>query len=818
MAFLASHAVFTPLLTLKMRLLKPLNQVRGVSSTSRTQLLLPLLQWWTKLSAEQARDLSSREALEDEVLDLACVEIVVPNDKEGLGCFLEAFTGPAKTERPSLIRSMFARMRKLWPSMKRETKFEIAQTMLELSQGQVALVAEGDVVSEEATEFLRSVDLSTDILLRFLGSLQDTAKMTTDSPPSKRRRTSSSEHHRGASTTAVPQLRSVLSRITFVLQLVEGSTPAKHPELLQYLFITLSDLQILRSLAGSDLGYLQNLVLGSLLAMMPAYRDNKNLKIDTSIGHGEILVNCIQKSSSPAVQNAALLLVASLAKTAPDLVLHSVMPIFTFMGSSVLRQSDDYSAHVVNQTIREVVPPLIETFRKGMRNVVASAAELLSSFVVAYEHIPSQRKRDLFISLIENLGPSEFLFAILAMFADKYGTTDSNSTFLVDLMNAFAAELQLQALISIVNLVTDVFKPKPSLSTVLLRKKEDGEEDLLKSALKVLAMLPRLLSNRKLRDEMGRLAGKDDMEAAKIRELYAVLLEGILTLADTVKTKKMLYTRCGEALASLLNLLSIGEFIKAVESLLDRPNIGLRNKVLRALDVRVDEESRTEPKSRAALLAFLPQLTAVIRDSNDVAYKHTAILCVDKIAEKYGKKDIEAVAAAASTIASEDCLGQPDRRLRIMALLCLASLMDVLGDAIVPVLPAAISKPLSYLKNSLDGTESDVELHNAAYACISALAEHLPYMISGQYLDQLLGCSNISAEAGLDGESNDNRLRCLELVAKRVDARVLFAALERNWDAAVNAGHSVRSYPSRLMTTTRVLTKKFRQPASICRY
>jgi U3 small nucleolar RNA-associated protein 10 len=49
------------------------------------------------------------------------------------------------------------------------------------------------------------------------------------------------------------------------------------------------------------------------------------------------------------VQNTALLLVAGLAVIAPELVLHSIMPIFTFMASSVLKKDDDYSALVIDQ-------------------------------------------------------------------------------------------------------------------------------------------------------------------------------------------------------------------------------------------------------------------------------------------------------------------------------------------------------------------------------------------------------------------------------------------------------------------------------------
>lgn len=49
------------------------------------------------------------------------------------------------------------------------------------------------------------------------------------------------------------------------------------------------------------------------------------------------------------MQNSALLLIANLASWVPELILHNLMPIFTFIGSTLLRQHDDYSAQVVDK-------------------------------------------------------------------------------------------------------------------------------------------------------------------------------------------------------------------------------------------------------------------------------------------------------------------------------------------------------------------------------------------------------------------------------------------------------------------------------------
>ncbi|KAJ4268649.1 snoRNA-binding rRNA-processing protein utp10 [Fusarium torreyae] len=791
--FLASHIVNTPLILVKNRLLKTVNEVRGVSTTTRTQLLLPVLQWWASLSEDEATKLCSAERLEKSDMDNRFVDVVVPNDTAGLEFFLEFLREPEQREKADLIRAIFARIKKMWSSMKPDVKFMAAEQLLEISQESTVSTDIKSVVSAEAADMLRNVRLTTDILAFFLDSIQTGTKMITEPPPNKRRRTSSSGGDRGLITQVTPELSQALRKVTFVLQLVENSDPVEHPELLDGLFTALSELQHFRTVVGSELGYLQNLILRSLLAMMPAYKANKKLKIDSSGGYGDLLVNCIQKSSSPVVQNAALLLIASLATTAPNLVLHSVMPIFTFMGTSVLRQSDDYSAHVVSQTIKEVIPPLIESLRQGQKSPVAGASDILVSFTTAYEHIPAHRRQGLFVALVETLGPQDFLHALISMLVDRYGSSDALLQFVVELLNHFSIQTQLETLVKLLDLIADLFKPKPGISFVLLGINEDRDnkdkKDLEEIALRQLSAFPSFLANKRLRAQIGGLMENDDMDSSRLRELYATLLENILVLADTVKATKTLHARCGQALSNHLNLLSIGEFIKAVENLLDRPDMGLRQKVLRALEVRVEQESNTDSASRTVLLAFLPQLTAGIRESTDMRYKHTAVTCVDKIAEKYGKKDIEAVVAAATTIAGEHCLGQSEERLRVMALLCLTSLVDVLQDAIVPVLPSAIPQAVKYLDESLKEDARDEELHVASYGFISSLAEHLPYMLS-TYLDRILEVSNKSAEIELDDETKESRVDCLHFLAKQLEAKEIFSALDRNWESARSAGFS----------------------------
>jgi len=95
------------------------------------------------------------------------------------------------------------------------------------------------------------------------------------------------------------------------------------------------------------------------------------------------------------------------------------------------------------QTIDQVVPSLVEAMKKQNRDVLSGSSELLLSFVAAFEHIPWHRRLTLFDSLVNKLGPEDFLFALLAMLADKYAANKIVQDFAVDLIARFNPEIQL---------------------------------------------------------------------------------------------------------------------------------------------------------------------------------------------------------------------------------------------------------------------------------------------------------------------------------------------------------------------------------------
>lgn len=165
--------------------------------------------------------------------------------------------------------------------------------------------------------------------------------------------------------------------------------------------------------------------------------------------------------------------------------------------------------------------------------------------------------------------------------------------------------------------------------------------------------------------------------------------------------------------------------------------------------------------------------------------------CVDRIIEKYGKKDVDRLTGVVEIIASDRCLGADVPRLRVMALLCLATSVEVMGEAVIGLIPKALPKATDHLKSSLDAERVDEALHNTVYSFLGALFLYIPWIVTGQYLDRILTISYESANSDLQEKCNESRTDVLDLVAKRTEPLECFTALLRTWNSAMVEGPKV---------------------------
>ncbi|KAK5201974.1 snoRNA-binding rRNA-processing protein utp10 [Cryomyces antarcticus] len=743
--FLSSHVAHTPLLTVRYRLLSMLNEIGKVGTTARHTILLPAIQQWTSLPANEVARVCATEKVEVVKLDQAYLRAITARDQPGLVYLVSVASGETGV-RPSLLGTVFERLRELWPALKSNEQQPLAKHLLGLSLS-TSSEAGSQSRASEAIGTLRELQLSTEVLISIIDSLPDALTTQEQPPAAKRRRTSKAE-------------------------MVKFNT--KDTE---------------------ELMYLQGLVLGGLSSIVNGLKDAGAHKIDRSVIRADLIVDCVRSTPNPQIHNSALLLISGLASYAPDLVLHSVMPIFTFMGNTLLRQSDEYSAHVIDQTITRVIPPLVESLRRKNQDVVAGAAELLLSFTTSFEHIPPHRRLRLFSHLVTTLGPEESLFAVMAMLVERYHSTEKLvgspvGYFIADLMALFEPHTNLTAASKFVDVIIDSLQPKRALSEKILSVNESSPSHIETTAVNLLETLSELLKNPQFSRKLATALQQDEATATSLRETFCDLWGKIIRLShDTVGHDQLQFVSAN-ATSVLLELLPTADFVECAVILLENRDDKLRRDILKSIEIRVSLEKHGDARSRRVLLDFLPRITDIIQSTSDVPLKYTALACIDQISDKYGKKDSDAIASAARVVADLQALGSDNDPIRVMSLLCLISAVEVLRDEFIPLLPQVLTTALHYIDLSTRKDSSNEKLHNAAFALVGSVLEHIPYMFSGKYLDTILRLSHKSANAGLSEEANDNRAHVYQLAAKQLDAKECFAAIKRNWDGATKQGYA----------------------------
>lgn len=781
--FFATHAVSTSAVSLQISLLKMLSKVGKSGMLARKDILLPFAKEWIQQSTQDVLKFCGQNGVQVNDLTTAVLSVVTHRTAEEIMFLKDIASGKSQTRR-EVQNATFNRIRQIFPYLKAE-QYGMASLLLDIALQE----RNQDALSSSALDTLRILVLPADVLLTIVEELPSANSLQDHPPASKKQRTSRSDSIRHSDVDPA-KLQSAVRKITLVLELVESSKPENHPQLLRGLFQLLNELHHFKNATGSDLVYLHQTLLGVLLSIVDAMSKSPQEvlkeRVDQSAIRTDLIVECLRTAKSTQIHNIALLVVSKLATWQPEIVLHSVMPLFTFMSSTVLRQADDYSAHVADETVTKIVPPLAESLKSRGKNVATGAAELLLSFVAAYEHIPMQRRLPLFELLVSTLGQTEVLFAVLAMLAVRYGDDLKVMDFARDLAMSFEAAKVLDSAGKYVDLVTDGLQPKRSLSDTLLNFNEKTEDGVQNSVETLLDALADLLSRDALRSGIStNLIDKEGEQSQLIRDLYAQLLEKAVRLSSSVASNERLIDSSDSVLRSILGLLPTAEFISSSGRLMQSGSDPTRQQVFRSLEVRAHEAKRGNRQAQAIFLGVLPNCAIYIQPSQSVKTRNAAIACIHRISEKFGKADTSAVLQSAKDLVGDAALGSDERSLRISSLSALASIVPVLGDEAVAILPPLLMKCLNYLQITVNPNRSgttDEQLVDVGSRLLNSVLGSLPWMLSGASLDSVIKIAaqfNQAAENPVHGIEEVEQLR--SLLARKIAPSELFAALQRTW-------------------------------------
>lgn len=171
-----------------------------------------------------------------------------------------------------------------------------------------------------------------------------------------------------------------------------------------------------------------------------------------------------------------------------------------------------------------------------------------------------------------------------------------------------------------------------------------------------------------------------------------------------------------------------------------------------------------------------------------MSLKYTAVVCMDRIAELFGKKDVAAIIASAKIVAGDECLRASESSIRAISMLCLATMVEVSSDDFISILPLAFPKAMDSLAASFGKDTANGALHNAVYSFLGALIFYVPWMVTGADLDFILKLSFESANAEMGEDCDRSRIEALRLVSNKVEAKECLAVLDRTWTFAVTKG------------------------------
>ena len=268
-----------------------------------------------------------------------------------------------------------------------------------------------------ASEALRTLPVHDAVLVEVLGALSGAiVERALDEAPGTKRA-------RGAGGAGEAQVHAAVVLIT-VLEALQGRQAAPSAPLVAALFDVVRAAVEMHATLLFNAEYLLQLAMQCLCGVFDAL-PALSAEVAQAV-RADTIVAAIQVSSNTQSINHALLLLTRFARLDAELVLHNVMPIFTFVGSSVLQRDDRFTLAVVEQTLRCIVPAFVEAVRPKAQRAADPRLALwletrgvLRIFSDAAAHIPRHRRAVFFRRLVEVLGEREFLAPVCMLLVDR---------------------------------------------------------------------------------------------------------------------------------------------------------------------------------------------------------------------------------------------------------------------------------------------------------------------------------------------------------------------------------------------------------------
>ncbi|KAJ3161658.1 HEAT repeat-containing protein 1 [Geranomyces michiganensis] len=829
LSFLLSHILASPSADVQIRLL---NILEGVDSSSKIKTLHPLLEESLKrISSASLPETESAQALQ--VIG-ALVQSFTPavnvslfkmrNDKYArLLCStltpIDASDENSSTTHEAAVQRLaLAHINNQWfvnVPTDRQTEFFFAI---------VRLAYEGEAsVVQDAKTLLKSLQIGWELVVAQFRICNAALKATEERPAKK-------------ASSGNRELTNAFYRLSTVLEMMEykQDVVGKH-NLVGPLFDLLSS--ILNAEISSipvSVEYVKQLIFSVTLALFKDIKDN-GLQIDESTLRVELIVQCLRVTDNPQTHSAALLLMATIATVFPESVLLNIMPVFTFMGANVLRQDDNYSFHVIQQTLKMIIPPLVQRYETddGSRNIMLREVKpIVGVFVDALSHIPKHRRLRLFTELVATLGADSFLDATVLMLLAKHSSKsklpahglDGLVEFTLSLVAQFPIKTQLSAVTSMIEAVSGLPLEQSDIASQdsmdvdevgVIDPRTCSAKDLRQIKLSTVDFVNQLLGSKQfvtsaLALSQGEIES-DQLVLVQETLVFITNINAYQTASEArshavgVKFAKAMNKLLYEVLGRANGLLSLSSFLTVTSRLMKHENHAIRRKAITLLDAKVLAVAKDIDAS------ILDQFASVVEDLRAVIVasttegdhemlenKQTALLCLTTMARIMAKSDPETYITVLKALVGTDALLSSNAQIVASTMVCLSAISTELGSRVLPYLPKFMPGIISNLGTALSGkgaSETRMLVILGSLGSLDALVDTVPQFISPYVLPIIQEALHPSLLATGSEQSVGQRAavkssELLSNMASKIAPRILLPAIFAHLKTSLKAGRS----------------------------
>ncbi|KAJ3340120.1 hypothetical protein HDU93_007345 [Gonapodya sp. JEL0774] len=529
-------------------------------------------------------------------------------------------------------------------------------------------------------------------------------------------------------------------------------------------------------------------------------------------------------TDNPQTHSVALLLVARLAQLNPQRIFNIVMPAFTYFGTNLVRQDDDYSFYVIHKTIETVLPGLGDGQEEQGSNsdeIIFKLKPILKVFIDNLVFVPKHRRLRLFVLLISSLGAPKFLEPTLTLLLERYTlmwnanakekalVRNSSQEDLLEFGLSLVAEFDIR-----IQLRPKSEEEMEALPALLFDTRTHDDKDYREFRNLVTNFVSKLISDKSFVSQLAAANKPSKGSQPELDPDIMKLIEVLLKITANVERHVSSFRdRDGGALAGfwkgiskasigLLDkahrLLSPTSFLKVVSSLVRHENSAIRRKAMSLVGEQLAaDELRFSNASTKVLREVLEEVLKTIQvegvsDDDAVVNKQVALICFTKMAQKMAKRDPDTFLAAIPSIIGPGALSWPNEQVSASAMVAVAAVTQEIGARILPFLSKYLPVIMTALQNMLDAESTSSAASVAQLSALGSLivtVNAVPRFVS-PYLQDLVQCSLHKSVVGNKAHAQV-RSKAIELrkaVAKEVLSRVVIPVLCGQWKYVVGNG------------------------------